>query len=80
MWLRRETMVMMELGKELRGGIYLTIDEVAPHGEEPVEFLVNDEVFFQAVEMKIPARPGSGFDERQSHSGWGPKTDDEKKR
>ena len=27
---------MLEKEKESRGGIYMTIDEVAPHGQEPV--------------------------------------------
>ena len=31
-WLRRETVAMLEVGKESRVGIYLTIDEMAPHG------------------------------------------------
>ena len=33
---------MMEESRESRGGIYLTKDVMAPHGEEPVETMVND--------------------------------------
>ena len=44
-WLRRKSVVILELEKKSRGGINLTVDEVAPHGEEPIEILVNDEVF-----------------------------------
>ena len=31
---RPETVLMLELARESRGGIYLTIEEVAPHGED----------------------------------------------
>ena len=41
--------MMMEMSKETRGGIYLTIEEVAPHGEEPVEIVMNDRVFIMWV-------------------------------
>ena len=36
-WPMRETMVMLEVATESRGGIYLTVEEVAPLGEKPVE-------------------------------------------
>ena len=54
---RRETAVMMEVSKETRGGIYLTIEEVAPHGEEFVEIVMNDQVFYHAGDLAISARP-----------------------
>ena len=74
-WLRRETMVMMEVSKETRGGIYPTIEEVKPHGEEPVEIVMNDQVFYHAGDLAIPARPDAGVDMRQGHSGPGPRPD-----
>ena len=37
--------VMLEVAKECRGGSYITIEDLAPHGEESVEFLVDDEFF-----------------------------------
>ena len=43
--LRRETVAILELRKESKRGINLTLDEVAPHGEEPVENLINHKVF-----------------------------------
>ena len=43
----------MELGKESRRDIYLTIDVLASHEEEPVEV---DGVFDQAGDLMIPAR------------------------
>ena len=48
-WPRRETVVMMEVSRESRGGIYLTIDEMAPHGEELVEIVINDQCFTRQV-------------------------------
>ena len=45
-WPRQESVVMLEVARESRGGIYLTIEEVAPHGEEPVEIVIIDEVFY----------------------------------
>ena len=44
-WPRRETVTMMDASKETRGGIFLTIEEVAPHGEEPVEIVMCVQVF-----------------------------------
>ena len=32
---------MMEVSREYRGVTYLTVDEVAAHGEEPVEIVLN---------------------------------------
>ena len=49
---------------------------MAPHYEEPVEVVINDEVFYQA-DMMILARPESGVDMRQGPSGPGAKSDDE---
>ena len=44
-WSGEVTVVMLEVAKESRGGSYITIEDLAPHGEESVEFLVNDELF-----------------------------------
>ena len=35
---------------------------MAPHGEGPGEIVINDEVFHQADDLMIPARPDSGLD------------------
>ena len=75
---RRETVVMMEVSKATRGGIYLKIEEVAPHGEEPVEIVMNDQVFYHAGDPVIPARPDTGVDMRQGPSGPGPRPDNGK--
>ena len=40
--------VLLGFSRECRGGIYMTVDELAPHGDESVEFLVNDELFYHA--------------------------------
>ena len=53
----------------------MTVDEMAPHGDESVEFLVNDELFYHAGDLTVPARPDSGMDMRQVPSGPGPKPD-----
>ena len=63
---------MLELARETRGGIYMTFDELAPHGDESVKFLVNDEVFYHAEDLTGPAGPDSGMDMRQGSSGPGP--------
>ena len=76
---RRETVVMLEVAKDSGGGIYLTIEEVEPHREEPVEIVSNDEVFYEAVDLMIPTRPDSGVDMRQGPSGSRPRPDDEEK-
>ena len=44
----RETAVMLEMARESRGAIYLTIQEVVSHGEQPVEIVINDEMSKQA--------------------------------
>ena len=67
--------VILEVAKESRGGSYITIEDLAPHGEESVEFLVNDELFYHAGDMTVPARPDSGIDSRQGPSGPKPKPD-----
>ena len=51
------------------------IEEVAPHGEEPVEIVMNDQVFYHAGDLAIPARPDAGVDMRQGPSGPGPRLD-----
>ena len=72
---------MLEVIKESRKGIYLTIEEVAPHGEEAVEVVIKDEAFYKPGDMMIPARSDSdsGVDMRQGPSGPGPQPDDERK-
>ena len=73
---RRETVVMLEVARESKGFIYLTIEEVALHGEEPVEIVISGQVLYQTGELTIPARPDSGVEMRQGPSGPGPKPDD----
>ena len=74
-WSVEVKVVMLEVGKECRGGSYITIEDLAPHGEESVEFLVNDELFYHAGDLTVPARPDSGMDTRQGPSGPKPKLD-----
>ena len=74
-WSGEVKVVMLEVAKESRGGSYITIEDLAPHGEESVEFLVNDELFYHAGDMTVPARPDSGIDSRQGPSGPRPKPD-----
>ena len=52
--------------KERRGGTYITIDDLAPCGDESVEILVNDELFYHAGDLTVPARPDSGMDQNQT--------------
>ena len=68
-------MVIFEVVKECRGGTYITIDDLAPCGDESVELLVNDELFYHAKDLTVPARPDSGIDTRQGPPGPGPKPD-----
>ena len=51
------------------------VHDLTPNGEESVEFLVNDELFYLAGDLTIPARPDSGMDMRQGPSGPKPKPD-----
>ena len=74
-WSGEVKVVMMEVAKESRGGSYITIEDLAPHGEEYVEFLVNDELFYHEGDMTVPARPDSGIDSRQRPSEPRPKPD-----
>ena len=62
--------MVLEVTRESRGGIYLTIEEVALHGVEPVEIVISDQVFYQAGDL-IPARPDSVVEMRQGPSGPG---------
>ena len=41
------------------------MDELAPHGNESVEFLVNDELLYHAGDLTVPAWPDSGMDMRR---------------
>ena len=74
-WSEEAKVVMLEVARESRGGSYITIEDLAPHGEELVEFLVDDELFYHAGDMAVPARPDSGTDARQGPSGPRPKPD-----
>ena len=50
-WPGEVKVVLLMVPKELRGGTYMTVDELAPHGDESVEFLVNDEFFYNAKDL-----------------------------
>ena len=63
-WSGEVKVVMLGVAKECRGGSYITIEYLAPHGEESVDFLVNDELFYHAGDLTVPARPDSGIDTR----------------
>ena len=72
---REMKVVLLEVPKEIRGGTYMTVDELAPCGKESVEFLENEELFYHAGDLTVPARPDSGMDMRQGPSGPGPRPD-----
>ena len=74
-WSGEVKVVILEVAKECRGSTYITIDDLAPCGEESVGFLVNDELFYHAGDLTVPARPDSGRDMRQGPSGPMPKPD-----
>ena len=67
--------ILLEVARECRVGIYMTVDELAPHGDESVEFLVNDDPFYHAGDLRVPNRSDSGMDMRHGPSGPGPKPD-----
>ena len=50
-------MILMEVAKECRGRPYMKFDGLAPYGDESVEVLVNDELFYHAGDLTVPARP-----------------------
>ena len=74
-WSGEVKVVILEVAKECRAGTYITVDDLAPHGEESVEFLVNGELFYHAGDLTVPARPDSGMDMRQGPSGPKPRPD-----
>ena len=74
-WSGEVKVVILEVAKECRGGTYITVDDLAPHGEGSVEFLVDEELFYNAGDLTIPAQPDSGMDMRQGPSGPKPKPD-----
>ena len=74
-WSGEAKVVMLEVARESKGGSYITIEDLAPHGEELVEFLVDGELFYHAGYMTVPARPDSDIDSRQGPSGPRPKPD-----
>ena len=47
-WSGEVMVVILEVAKDSRCCKYLTVDDLAPRGEEPVEFLVKDELFHHA--------------------------------
>ena len=67
--------LLLEVPKELRGGTYMTVDELAPYGDQSVEFLVNERFFYHAGDLTVTTRPDSGMDMRQGPSGPGPRPD-----
>ena len=74
-WPREMKVLLLEVPKELRGGTYMTVDELAPYGDQSVEFLVNERFFYHAGDLTVTARPDSGMDMRQGPSGPGPRPD-----
>ena len=74
-WPGEAKIILLEVSKECRGGTCMTIDELAPYGDELVEFLVNDELFYHAGDLTVPARPDLGMDMQQGPPGSGPKPD-----
>ena len=69
-------MVLLAVSRELGGGGFghiMKVEELAPYGDESVDFLVNDELFYHAGELTVPARPNSGMDMRRGPSGLGPR-------
>ena len=74
-WSGEEKVVKLEVLKECRRGTYITINDLAPCGDESVEFLLIDESSYHAGDLTVPARPDSGMDMRQGPSGPGPKPD-----
>ena len=74
-WSGEVKVVILEVAKECRGGTYITVDDLAPHGEESVEFLVDEELFYNAGDLTVPAQSDSGMDMRQGPSGPKPKPD-----
>ena len=74
-WPGEGKVILLEVARECRGGIYRTMDELAPHGDESAELLVNDELFYHAGDLTVPAWPDSGIDMRQGPSRPGPKPD-----
>ena len=74
-WPGEVKVILLEVAKECRASMYMTIGELAPYGDESVEFLVNDELFYHAGDLTVPARPDSGMDMRQGPSGPGPRPD-----
>ena len=47
----------------------MTVDELAPYGDESVEFLVNDELFYRGSDRSGAAGLGHGHAAR-SHGTW----------
>ena len=74
-WPGEVKVIPLEVAKECIGGMFMTIDELAPYGDESVEFLVNDELIYHAGDLTVPARPDLGMDKRQGSSGPKPKPD-----
>ena len=42
-WSGKKKVVTLEVVKECRGGTYISIDDLAPCGDDSVEFLVNED-------------------------------------
>ena len=72
---RRGESDVLEVAKEYRGGTNMTVDELAPYGDESLEFLANDELFYLARDLTAPVRPDTGMYMQQGPSGPGPKPD-----
>ena len=68
-------MILLEVAKECGGGTYMTMDELAPYGDESVKFLVKDELFYHAGDLTGPTRPDSGTEMRQGYLGHGQRPD-----
>ena len=74
-WPGEVNVIILEVAKECRGGTYITVDDLPLHGEDSVVFLLDDELFYNAGDLTVPARLDSGMDTRQGPSGPEPKPD-----
>ena len=71
--------MVLDVMKELRGGIIAPMKEVASHGQETVRFLIKDEVLYPVGDIHVPCRPDTDVEKCKVNSGSVPKIADPKK-
>ena len=69
-WPGEMKVILLEVAKECRGGTYIMIDDLAPCGDESVEVLMIDELFYHAGDLTVLATRRQGDKATRPFGTW----------